>query len=322
MLGQIIRPFGLTADETGLTIRIPEIEKENRKAARIFLTRSPTEVLDFLGLRHQNGEWKRPFGSVEDLFEYAASCRWFMLWPKSSTEAEEEEQEETKAPRSDTNDASNKGDRAHSEETRKLKHNDRARMKQRPVFARWVEEFKPRCREQGRFVVSDPDKTPGQVHREVRRLAFRAFPGSRAAYAAALAAWRREKARVYVKNKLIKEDACLPPDISHALPAPQEGAGGAPADLEGHWRGVLRSALAKVLLQDDGGFRGVVPPGLRDGDGVLAVEDVKDWIARNWEEVGRVAWEVQCEKARARIEEKRLAEGSTAGDDDTGSRGA
>ncbi|KAK7745423.1 hypothetical protein SLS53_002920 [Cytospora paraplurivora] len=307
MLGQTIRPFGLTADDTGLTIRIPEIEKENRKAARIFLTRRPTEVLDFLGLRHQNGEWKRPFRSVEDLFEYAASCRWFMLWPGSSTEAEEEE--ETKASRSDPNDANNKGGRDHSEETKKLKHNDRARMKQRPIFARWVEEFKPRCREQGRFLVSDPGKTPDQVRDEVRRLAFETFPESEAAYAAALAAWRREKIRIYVKNKVIKEDVCLPADISHALPAPQEGARSAPSDVERHWRGVLRSALAKILTQDDGGFGGFVPPALRDGDGVLVVEDVKDWIGRNWEEVGRVAWAMQCEKARARMEERRLAEG-------------
>ncbi|ROW16147.1 hypothetical protein VPNG_01803 [Cytospora leucostoma] len=310
MLGQTIRPFGLTADETGLTIRIPEIEKENRKAARIFLTRSPTEVLDFLGLRHQNGEWKRPLRSVEDLFEYAASCKWFMLWPRGSTEAEDEE---TAASRGAVDDASNnnKGARDHSEETKKLKHNDRARMKQRPIFARWVEEFKPRCREQGRFLVTDPDRTPDRVRDEARRLAFETFPGSEAAYAAALAAWRREKARIYVKNKVIKEDACLPADISHShvLPTPQEGATSAPPDAERHWRGVLRSALAKILIQDDAGFGGIVPPALRDGDGVLVVEDVRDWVVRNWEEVGRVAWEMQCEKARARMEERRLAEG-------------
>lgn len=307
ILGQIIRPFGLTADETSLSIRIPEIERENKKGARVFLTNSPTKTLDFLGLSHQNGEWTRPFKSVEDLFEYAASCKWFMLWPEGSEAAEKEATLD--------NGTTAQGQSGYLS---KLKHNDRARMKQRPLFARWVEDFRPRCHEQGRSLVADPGRTPGHVHDEVRLQAFRAFPASEHAYAAALAAWRREKVRIYVKTKVIKEDMCLPADVSRVLPAPQEradtsAADTSAADIERNWRGVLRSALAKILIEDDAGFDGIEPPRLRDEEGTLVVEDVKDWVNRNWEEVGRVAWQSQCAKVRAKMEEKRkLAEVSAA----------
>ncbi|KUI60436.1 hypothetical protein VP1G_07638 [Cytospora mali] len=329
MLGLIIRPFGLTADETSLSIRIPEIEKENKKGSRVFLTSNPTEVLDFLGLSHQNGEWERPFKSVKDLFEYAASCKWFMLWPRD-TEAEDDKKTAqdnndnttatTTATTTSNNNTSNKDQ---GEEAKKLKHNDRARMKQRAIFARWVDEFIPQCREQRRFLVPGATaQTPDDVRDDVRAQAFRVFPDSGPIYAATLAAWRREKTRIYVKNTVIKGDVCLPADISHVLPAPRGGgtttaaaADGAP-DTERMWRGALRSALAKILIDDDEGFGGVVPPRLRDGQGVLVVEDVKDWINRHWEVVGRVAWEVQCEKVRANVERKRkLAEVTGAADD-------
>ncbi|KUI66491.1 hypothetical protein VM1G_01521 [Cytospora mali] len=311
MLGMIIRPFGLTADETSLSIRIPEIERENKKGSRVFLTSNPTEVLDFLGLSQQNGEWERPFKSVKDLFEYAAGCKWFILWPRD-TEAEEDKKTTHENNNNNNNNATNKDQ---SEEAKKLKHNDRARMKQRPLFARWVDDFIPQCREQGRFPVPGPaTKTPDDVRADVRAEAFRAFPDSEPIYAATLAAWRREKTRVYVKNTVIKGDVCLPADISHVLPAPREEAAGAAIadgapDAERMWRGALRSALAKILIDDDAGFGGVVPPKLRDDQGALVVDDVKDWINRHWEEVGRVAWEVQCEKFRANVERKRkLAE--------------
>ena len=309
MLGQIIRPFGLTADETSLYIRIPEIEHENRKGSRVFLTSHPTKVLDFLGLSYQHGELERPFQSVDELFEYAASCRWFMLWPEG-IEPEEKEQQATRGGSTDVNSTKGiNGDQ--SEQARRLKCNDRARMKQRPVFARWVEEFRPRCRKQGRFLVSDPGRTPAHVRDEVRLEAFRAFPGCESAYAATLTAWRREKVRIHVK-RVIKEDVCLPADVSHVQPVPQEGTNAAGAERS--WRGALRSALAKILIDDDEGFAGIVPPRLRDNEGILIVEDVKDWIVRNWEEVSRVAWSLQCARARAAMEERerKLAEAAGA----------
>lgn len=317
MLGHIIRPFGLTADETSLSIRIPEIEKENRKLCRVFLTDSPTETLDFLGLSHQNGELERPFESVDALFEYAASCKWFMIWPGKKKEAERE------APTHDITSTAGPTKAAQDDSAylRKLKQVDSVRMRQRPLFARWVEDFHPRCREQGRFPAADPDtRTPGDVRDEVRLLAFDTFPGSEAAYAATLAAWRRDKVHDFVRTTVIRGDMCLPADVARALPALQEGADA--ADLERNWRGVLRSALVKILVWDDAGFEGVEPPRLRDEEGCLVVEDVKDWIVRHWEKVGRVAWKVQCEKVRAKMEEmRRLAEAAAAAEGDIADHG-
>ncbi len=50
LLGSTIRPFGLTVDEDALWLRIPEIEKFDRKKAKIRLTSDPVEVIRFLGL--------------------------------------------------------------------------------------------------------------------------------------------------------------------------------------------------------------------------------------------------------------------------------
>ena len=108
LIGTSIRPFGLTANDTGLYIRIPEIELENRKRAMVFLTAKPDFVLDFLAL--DRDDWSRPFNTVEVMFAYACSCRFF---------------------------------RAQSYEKHDLRSNDRKRMSQREVFKRFVEDYLP-----------------------------------------------------------------------------------------------------------------------------------------------------------------------------------
>lgn len=50
LLGTTIRPFGLTANENGLHVRIEEIEALDRKKSMIFLTKDPWEVCDLLRL--------------------------------------------------------------------------------------------------------------------------------------------------------------------------------------------------------------------------------------------------------------------------------
>ncbi|KAL1868741.1 hypothetical protein Daus18300_005875 [Diaporthe australafricana] len=314
MIGQTIRPFGLTADEIGLYIRIPEIERLDKKKARVFLSSDPSKVLDFLGLSRLNGEWEKPFESVRDLFEYAASSKWFILWPK-----DQDAEEKTTIG----DDAKVSAGKEVQEDLKKLKANDRARMKQRPAFARWVNEFIPACRAEGRFMVSNPEEhTKEDVRDDVRQIAFKTFPGSEAAYNSALADWNKERTRIFVKNKIIKDDVCLPSDIKPFLPSLGGGDGnvdtgtGLP-DLEKHWRGVLRSALAKIIVDDDETFEGIVPPRLRNADGVLEVDDVKDWINRNWFDVGRVAWTANCARSRESMERKRKAAEETQEDEAT-----
>lgn len=301
MLGQTIRPLGLTADEVGLLIRIPEIEKEDKKKARVLLTSDPTKVNNFLGLSRPKSEWENPFKSVNDLFEYAASCKWFMLWPS------DKDSEEEGTSREDTEDGA---DKKTQDELKKLKTKERSRMKQRPVFARWVDEFVPACRAKGRSVVSNPkERTMETVRNEVREQAFKAFPGSEAAYNSKLADWNKEKTRIYVRNGLIKHGAYLPEDIKRYLPVPRDRDGEQGDDksarllvIERQWRSALRSAMEKIVIDDDDSFEGVVPPKLRDAGGVLKVDEVKDWMEKNWAEVARVAWKRQCELAKEHIE--------------------
>ncbi|KAL8680075.1 MAG: hypothetical protein Q9186_003714 [Xanthomendoza sp. 1 TL-2023] len=109
LIGSSIRWFGLTVNDTGLHLRIREIESKNRKKSMIFLTADPNEVLDFLGL--EKIAYQKPFDTVKDMYEFACSCRLF--WPE----------------------AYHKSD---------LKANDRKRMAKRHLYEQFVEDFVPK----------------------------------------------------------------------------------------------------------------------------------------------------------------------------------
>lgn len=121
IVGSQIRPYGLTVDDSALWLRIPEIEESNKKLAKIFLTSNPPKVLDFFGLPME-GYWDQPFPSADDMFDYIASYRLMYIAPT--------------APEPDA---------------KSLKSNDRRRMKQRPIFKKWMDEFVPECRRLGQF---------------------------------------------------------------------------------------------------------------------------------------------------------------------------
>lgn len=186
ILGSTIRPYGLTIDEVGLYLRIPEIENENRKKAKILLTQDPTETLQFLGLPTSGQEWKKPFATFNDLFEYAASCRFFWVRRLDS-------------PSGDENDANAQAGGDDFKDN--LKSNDRRRMLQRPVFRAWVDEFLPACQKEGRL----GDAQPSRV--EVREEAFNYF-GVQGVYEARLLEWRTQRQKETLWNRVIK--AALP----------------------------------------------------------------------------------------------------------------
>jgi len=85
-------------------------------------------VLQFLGL--DENRWWTSFASVEDMFEFAAGCRFF--WVGGVVEKAEEAKKQ-------------------------LKHNDRQRLKHRQVFRRWIEEYIPAC-EDGRHGKDPPTR--------------------------------------------------------------------------------------------------------------------------------------------------------------------
>lgn len=124
ILGTLIRPYGLTVDDRGLSIRIPGLEDEDKKRSKIYCTNEPGAVLAFLGLDYGN-HWEHPFETAEAMFRYAISCKFFSLAQLT--------------PRSEHLLGSDI-------EPSALKASERRRLKQRPVYRKFMEEFLPECR--------------------------------------------------------------------------------------------------------------------------------------------------------------------------------
>jgi hypothetical protein len=113
IIGSTIRPFGLTPNNVGLYLRIASIEARDKKKSLVFLTNSPERTLEYLGLDVQ--KWKQPFKSLQDMYDYAATCRFFS--PKVYKDKSD------------------------------LKSNDRQRCRKRIAFRIWVEEYLPEHRD-------------------------------------------------------------------------------------------------------------------------------------------------------------------------------
>lgn len=140
LLGTTIRPFGLTANERGLHVRIPEIERLNRTRALVWLTASPAAAMRFLGYEREvddaaadgtvtspGGGYPRQtkvldteFDSWEDLYRFVARGRFFRR---------------------------EKFVRLGDDATL-FKANDRQRMKQRPGYRHFVLDWIPQLGEQ------------------------------------------------------------------------------------------------------------------------------------------------------------------------------
>ncbi|KAL2263851.1 hypothetical protein VTK26DRAFT_4760 [Humicola hyalothermophila] len=262
LLGSTIRPFGLTVDEEALWIRIPEIERIDRKKAKVRLTRDPVEVLHFLGMKVE-GFWTEPFESVDALFEYVTTCRLFWVHdvpPKGELEG-------------DVNEVGVMGGEAGR---RRLGSNDRRRMKGRPVFRRWINEFIPRLRAQGKFMLTDSEISVHHIRETVRDEAFASFHVE-AEYKTRLKEWRLKREAEEMKG-LLKELT--------------------PATLDPQIRACVVSALKKVVMEDDHSF-GVTPSDpLKDDEGFYKIAAVYDFVRDNWEQIRDVAWERQKQRAR------------------------
>lgn len=283
----MIRNYGLLVSDQGLFLRIPQMEELNKKRARVFLTNSPAEALMFL-IRDKQEEWYKPFPSVDAMFAYAARCRVYDVWL-----AHEKEKLQHR-----------KGKVIEIKETR---HHHK-RMRTRPIYARWVDEYVPAQIAALDPSLSTPIDSRDKIRTTVREAAFVTFPGSRERYTQQLVAWDTEQARIFVKNTLIKQDLALPESVASALPAPQEGV--SEADLEEDWRGCLRSALVEIVVNESTTFtdregKSIVPEfSLRDPHGVLSTDHVLEWIGKNWERVGHAAWAEMCVRSAERPREK------------------
>ncbi|KAI1410883.1 hypothetical protein F5Y13DRAFT_167033 [Hypoxylon sp. FL1857] len=274
LLGRTIRPFGLTINDNGLNIRIPEIETLDKKKSKILLSTDPAQVLNFLGLKNGAGQWDGPFASEKDLFEYAATCRLFWVRPEQ-----------------DENSAVSDGGEI---DKRKFKANDRRRMHHRPVFRRWVDEFLPACRKAGRFA------TQTATRDSIRKEAFETFPGTQKAYEARVTEWRKERQQQTLWNGVIKK----------AIPKPAEGEEkrlGNP-----HWRSSTAGALKKIIMKEDYSL-GIRPPeALRDVDGMYDEDRVREFVEDYWLKVGNAAWK-ENQRRYAEYQAEKTAKGETSG---------
>ena len=152
ILGTSARAFGLTANNVGFYLRIPEIDKLDRKKSMVFLTSDPDSVLQFLGLDVER--YWRPFESVHELYLYATSTRFF----RRKTYIRDV-----------------------------LKANDRKRMRQRPLYMRFVDEWLPQRPGLGEEGVDERVTRESVLEEALQRY------GARGMYEEMLRVWREER---------------------------------------------------------------------------------------------------------------------------------
>jgi hypothetical protein len=249
LLGSSIRRYGLTVNNRGLHLRIPELEDVNRKRSLVFLTCEPQAILDFLGLSHER-YWS-PFASVEEMFAYAAGHRFFHVRPEMSA----------------------------SEVVRELKHNDRHRMKTRPVFTKWITEFIPDCRDKGLY--SQEPTSRDQV-REEALVTFRVEEEYRQRRDDFL--HERDKEETW---KLIKENV------------PFEG-------IDPQLRAAAVKGL-KALILEDNHDDGINPQlQIKDSEGTYLRENVCAIVDAHWAEIGHLRMERGVIKMKEKMRQRDL----------------
>ncbi|KAL8388433.1 hypothetical protein RB595_009245 [Gaeumannomyces hyphopodioides] len=325
ILGSMIRPLGLTADETALWLRIPEVEVIDRKRARVLLTDDPHVALDVLGLPDDKGQWDNSFDSYEDLFEYVAGCRFFYVSPDPSGaeaggDAQDSPQRQKLLQELDAH--GRPSSTVHGDTRQTLKSNDRRRMKTRPLFRAWIDEFIPRCRAAGLYPPPPPDdaSTASTATKEDLRDVVRAellarFPAAALEYDERLTAWRKERQRLALVEAV---KAAVPAEDCERLPGYDNS--------RGRSRSALIAALRRVVLDDDGdgdgpdaGERGRLLGGFaprRNRDGLWLVEDAAAFVAGRWRDAAPLAWEANqrriAETVRRRDLERKAQYGGPA----------
>ncbi|KAK0628130.1 hypothetical protein B0T17DRAFT_588340 [Bombardia bombarda] len=275
LLGSTIRPYGLTVDEDALWLRIPEIEKFNRNTSKVLLTTDPVEILHFLGMKVE-GFWTDPFDSVEALFDYATTCRLF--WVQEASPEDEATIVDTYSQ------GQGAGVTGGDEGRKKLKHNDRRRMNGRPVFRRWINEFIPQLRAQGRFLYKGPPQSICDIRATVRDEAFSRFSVEHE-YRERLRQWRLKTEAEQMKG-LIKAEI--------------------PTDLDPQRRACVVGAMRRIMMEGDLTL-GITPSSpVKDAQGFYDMEAARAFVVENWERLCPIAWSNQQKRAMENMRLKEL----------------
>lgn len=246
VVGSMIRPYGLSVDEQALWLRVPEIEYINKTRAKVKLTEDSSRVLEFIGIDEKK-YWAGTFATLDEMYELAASCR-FMYTPPIELDDE--------------------GNEIQPWSNNSLKSNDRRRAKMRKGFRLWVEEFIPKCREQGRFATKPTTKE------ETIERALTAF-GVREEFERVRNEFLVEQQHDVIFKELIK--GSVPP-----VEDPQDSA----AILK---RSCLVKALKATILLGSDEYGCVFDKSAIDKDGLYDLDEVKLFIKAKCDVIGNAA---------------------------------
>jgi hypothetical protein len=139
IVGSVIRPYGLSFRPTGLYIRIPEVEKVNRKLALVLFTSSPDGILGFLFKDVEGWGDRDRFASLEEMCDFIRqNCRFYrppreqdQHNPEDGGGADDDDEKKQVGARVDL-------------EVAWRKKKDRDRVMKRSGFRYWVEEYIPK----------------------------------------------------------------------------------------------------------------------------------------------------------------------------------
>lgn len=241
IIGLTIRDLGLTASDRGLHVRIPEIETENAKASRLFMTKDPAAAMQFMGL--DKAQFEAGFSTEHEMFAWIAHGRLFS---------------------------------GHNCETRQ-NSNDRARLRKRPQFGRFVDEWIPNNRETWK-------NKPVPSRMQVLDEALDAFDLN-AIYQARLRTWQEAKAESKITARIASE---IPLEDSEKLNLA----------MRGMKRWVSLSKVDGLSVRSEAAME----PENQCSFSVAAAEmgeaEVLLWIRNNWEVV------VEKEKQRVKAAKK------------------
>ncbi|CZR61771.1 uncharacterized protein PAC_11668 [Phialocephala subalpina] len=277
ILGTTIRKFGLTVNNKGMYLRIPDIEQSDRKKSMIFLTADPVRILDFLGV--DKIKWFQPFDTKKEMFEYATGCR--MFWIKEESELEDGELE------GDVVGESNNTSQTGGETGKKhLKHNDRQRMGKRPIFKEWILEYIPQLRSEGKFLKQLITRE------EVRDEAFATF-GVERVYTERLTEWKLTTHNDQLWRQIIK--------------------GNVPEDMDPQRRAATIREIKSIIVNGEE-FEGSVPEAaIKDAEGFHDFAKVTEFIQQNLDHLTDIGWKKQQDRAIERMKESAAKKSRGAG---------
>jgi hypothetical protein len=312
ILGTTIRKYGLTVNNVGMHLRIPEIEANDRKKSMVFLSSEPDAILRFLGLDKE--KWWKPFGSLEGMFLYAAGCRMFWVKDIGELDGEGEGEGERKGHEEiGTGDMERviEGQEGGEMGKKKLRHNDRQRIKKRTIFAQWMDEFIPKCRKTGLYQESS------MTREQIRDDAFKIF-GVRSEYQARLGEWliarNRDDVKTTIKRAVpLEMDETFRTSRTAALKARSDHQADYQVDhqvdpqvghqVEASWRDFRAASIRalKAFILENEELDGFAPVDWSDGDKPFDLGMVEGYVDGNWRRAGEAGLARQKERAQQRM---------------------